>query len=75
VVPVLSLSLHGLSQFILPASSNPSIFRTNPTVTSSDLTKNGTYLSRTGTCSVSRWRPQKVDKRMVLEHTHGLFIT
>ncbi len=27
------------------------------------------------TCSVSRWRPQKVDKRMVLEHTHGLFIT
>jgi hypothetical protein len=26
-------------------------------------------------CSVSRWRPQKVDKRMVLEHTHGLFIT
>jgi hypothetical protein len=27
------------------------------------------------TCSVSRWRPQKVDKRMVLEYTHGLFIT
>ncbi len=27
------------------------------------------------TCSLSRWRPQKVDKRMVLEHTHGLFIT
>jgi hypothetical protein len=26
-------------------------------------------------CSVSQWRPQKVDKRMVLEHTHGLFIT
>ncbi len=26
-------------------------------------------------CSVSRWRPQKVDKRMVLEHTHGFFIT
>jgi hypothetical protein len=26
-------------------------------------------------CSVSRWRPQKVDKCMVLEHTHGLFIT
>ncbi len=26
-------------------------------------------------CSVSRRRPQKVDKRMVLEHTHGLFIT
>jgi hypothetical protein len=26
-------------------------------------------------CSVSRWRPQKVDKRMVLKHTHGLFIT
>jgi hypothetical protein len=26
-------------------------------------------------CSVSRWRPQKVDKRMVLEYTHGLFIT
>jgi hypothetical protein len=23
----------------------------------------------------SRWRPQKVDKRMVLEYTHGLFIT
>jgi hypothetical protein len=27
------------------------------------------------TCSVSRWRPQKVDKRRVLEYTHGLFIT
>jgi hypothetical protein len=27
------------------------------------------------TCSLSRWRPQKVDKRMVLEYTHGLFIT
>jgi hypothetical protein len=26
-------------------------------------------------CSVSRWRPQKVDKRMVLEYTHGVFIT
>ncbi len=26
-------------------------------------------------CSWSRQRPQKVDKRMVLEHTHGLFIT
>jgi hypothetical protein len=26
-------------------------------------------------CSVSRWRPQKVDKPMVLEYTHGLFIT
>ncbi len=26
-------------------------------------------------CSWSRRRPQKVDKRMVLEHTHGLFIT
>ncbi len=26
-------------------------------------------------CSVSRWRPHKVDKRMVLEYTHGLFIT
>ncbi len=26
-------------------------------------------------CSVSRWRPQKVDKCMVLEYTHGLFIT
>ncbi len=26
-------------------------------------------------CSVSRWRTQKVDKRMVLDHTHGLFIT
>jgi hypothetical protein len=24
-------------------------------------------------CSVSRWRPHKVDKRMVLEYTHGLF--
>ncbi len=23
----------------------------------------------------SRWRPHKVDKRMVLEYTHGLFIT
>jgi hypothetical protein len=23
------------------------------------------------TCSVSRWRPQKVDKRMVLVYTHG----
>jgi hypothetical protein len=28
-----------------------------------------------GGCSVSRWRPHKVDKRMVLEYTHGLFIT
>jgi hypothetical protein len=28
-----------------------------------------------GKCSVSLWRPQKVDKRMVLEYTHGLFIT
>jgi hypothetical protein len=28
-----------------------------------------------GKCSVSRWRPHKVDKRMVLEYTHGLFIT
>jgi hypothetical protein len=26
-------------------------------------------------CSVLRWRLQKVDKRMVLEYTHGLFIT
>ncbi len=26
-------------------------------------------------CSVSRGRPHKVDKRMVLEYTHGLFIT
>ncbi len=26
-------------------------------------------------CSVSRWRPHEVDKRMVLVHTHGLFIT
>jgi hypothetical protein len=26
-------------------------------------------------CSASWWRPQKVDKRMVLEYTHGLFIT
>ncbi len=26
-------------------------------------------------CSVSRWRPHKVDKCMVLEYTHGLFIT
>jgi hypothetical protein len=26
-------------------------------------------------CSVSRWRPHKVDKRMVREYTHGLFIT
>jgi hypothetical protein len=26
-------------------------------------------------CSVSRWRLHKVDKRMVLEYTHGLFIT
>jgi hypothetical protein len=26
-------------------------------------------------CSVSWWRPHKVDKRMVLEYTHGLFIT
>ncbi len=23
----------------------------------------------------SRWRPHKADKRMVLEYTHGLFIT
>ncbi len=33
------------------------------------------YTFRVGYCSVSRRRPQKVDKRMVLEHTHGLFIT
>jgi hypothetical protein len=26
-------------------------------------------------CSVSQWRPQKVHKHMVLEYTHGLFIT
>jgi hypothetical protein len=26
-------------------------------------------------CSVSRGRPFQEDKRMVLEHTHGLFIT
>ncbi len=26
-------------------------------------------------CSVSRGRPVQEDKRMVLEHTHGLFIT
>jgi hypothetical protein len=26
-------------------------------------------------CSVSWWRPHKVDKRMVLVYTHGLFIT
>jgi hypothetical protein len=26
-------------------------------------------------CSGSRRRAEKVDKRMVLEHTHGLFIT
>ncbi len=31
--------------------------------------------SRRHTCSWSRRRPQKVDTRMVLEHTHGLFIT
>jgi hypothetical protein len=29
----------------------------------------------TDSCSVSRGRPHKVDKRMVLEYTHGLFIT
>jgi hypothetical protein len=29
----------------------------------------------TSYCSISQWRPQKVDKRMVLEYTHGLFIT
>jgi hypothetical protein len=28
-----------------------------------------------GNCSVSRWRPQKVDKRMYLDYTQGLFIT
>jgi hypothetical protein len=32
-------------------------------------------VSRQFTCSVSRWRPQKVDKCMVLEYTRGLFIT
>jgi hypothetical protein len=31
--------------------------------------------SGNSTCSVSRWRPQKVDKRMYLDYTHGLFIT
>ncbi len=36
---------------------------------------NEDYQTITYQCSVSRWRPQKVDKRMVLEHTHGLFIT
>jgi hypothetical protein len=31
---------------------------------------------RHSTCSVSSpWRPHKEDKRMVLEYTHGLFIT
>ncbi len=28
-----------------------------------------------GVFRTSRWRPHKVDKRMVLEYTHGLFIT
>ncbi len=33
------------------------------------------HSSQSATCSWSRRRLQKVDKRMVLEHTHGLFIT
>ncbi len=37
-----------------------------------DSPKMGFFFNQS--CSVSRWRPQKVDKRMVLEHTHGLFI-
>jgi hypothetical protein len=30
---------------------------------------------KSNSSSVSQWRLQKVDKRMVLEYTHGLFIT
>ncbi len=44
---------------------NPGISQTNTTE----------HRQPIGYCSVSRWRPQKVDKRMVLEYTHGLFIT
>jgi hypothetical protein len=33
------------------------------------------FVLRHSSCSVSRWRPHEVDKRMVLVHTHGLFIT
>jgi hypothetical protein len=43
--------------------------------TSSRKLRNEYSLPLVQYCSVSRWRPQKVDKRMVLEHTHGLFIT
>ncbi len=43
--------------------------------TKSGNVKNLGHLLCRGKCSVSRWRPQKVDKRMVLDHTHGLFIT
>ncbi len=40
------------------------------------LPKSGSKFEKTDRkCSWSRHRPQKVDKRMVLEHTHGLFIT
>jgi hypothetical protein len=39
------------------------------------LKKGGQQDSYSSGCSVSRGRPHKVDKRMVLEYTHGLFIT
>ncbi len=35
----------------------------------------GSKIDRQVLFRTSRWRPQKVDKRMVLEYTHGLFIT
>ncbi len=45
------------------------------TAGSRDITEDQPAESMDINCSVSRRRPQKVDKRMVLVHTHGLFIT
>jgi hypothetical protein len=42
---------------------------------SSHTTFSQTQTGATVLFRTSRWRPQKVDKRMVLEYTHGLFIT
>jgi hypothetical protein len=60
-----------------PTSSEPNISHPSGDVPAEEFTSHPTLLVSGGhvKCSVSRWRPQKVDKRMVLEHTHGLFIT
>ncbi len=41
----------------------------------SENTVRGYTYDTSYTCSRSRRRAEKVDKRMVLVHTHGLFIT